>query len=221
MLSLLSPAGRDEQSFTSHRWEVGSGHGHFIRRGKGTPTAPWSWLGGTQLAVWQSKWLHFSKGFLSVITTAGHGFSFVRQQLAIQVTSPWAREGPGSFSQQIRLASPSYIARQRGSVLGEVPGQMGRNQSHWLCFWLPPLGSPLLVMLEAAEALWDCLLSIWCDAKAFQQSTSERRNINLTACMSAKYKWIFMGRSGEEKALSTPSTCLQLKISKAWYKQCC
>lgn len=52
MLLLPSLAGRGKQSFTSHRWEVGSGHGqhrHYKKRtGKGSP---WSWLGGTQLAV--------------------------------------------------------------------------------------------------------------------------------------------------------------------------
>lgn len=118
-------------------------------------------LGGTQLAVWQSKLLHFSKAFLSVITTGGDFFPFVRQQLAIWVTLPWVRGGLGSFSQQIRLASLSFTARQGGRALRGLSGWMHRNQS--FAFPCPPLGFPPPGDAKGNSGtlmLKDCLLSI-------------------------------------------------------------
>lgn len=71
-------------------------------------------------------------------------FSFVRQQLAIQVTLPWVREVLGSFSQQIRLASLSFTARQAGREgLGGGPRSDGQKPKLLGLLlsapsWLPP-----------------------------------------------------------------------------------
>lgn len=218
MLSLLSLAGRDQQSFTSHRWEAGSGHGqhrHYIRRtGKGTGRHT-----AGSLAIQTTS---FQQRFLSVITTGARVFSLCKAAAGHLGNLTVGERGSRKVLTANQDGFSLLHSQTRREGLEGFPGWMDRNQS--FAFPCPPLGFPRSGDAKGSSGtlmLKGCLLPIWCDAKAFQQSTSERIYSNLTACISAKYKWIVMGRSGGEKALSTPSTCLQLKISKAWHNQCC
>lgn len=178
MLSLLSLAGRGKQSFASLRWEVGSGlgqHRHYIRRrGKGTPAAPWRWLEGKQLAVWQSKWLHFRKDFLSVITTGAHGFFLCKAASGHWGNLTVGERGSRKLLRANQAGFSLLHSQTRRECLGGSPRSHGQKSKPLaLLSWLPTPGDA--GGSSGTLVLNNCLLSIWCDAKALQQSTSERK----------------------------------------------
>ena len=167
-----------------------------------TPSVPWSRLRDTQQAARQFKWLQFTRGFLSIITTGVH-VSFLckervmkdsvtcickatpcsqqclalrgcllpcRPQVAIRVILPRVEEALGSLPYRRRLDSPPSTARQGGRSLVGAPGP--RQRPKLLGLHSPFSAAYLLAMLVVLK---DHLLSMWCDAKAFRKTISERK----------------------------------------------